>query len=580
MTKIVCTLGPAVEDLETMKQMIRSGMDVARINFSHGTHESNKVLLDLLRKAGKELGREIPAILDTKGPEIRLGTFKNGPVSLKTGDSFILTADDVAGDAKKVSVSYKDLIHDLKKGSRVLIDDGLVELTCEKVEGKDIICRVLNDGVVSDRKGVNLPEANLSLPSMTEQDVADVLFGIQNNFDFIAMSFVRSASDVYKLRRLLDKNGGEGIHIIAKIENRQGINNIKEIVHVADGIMVARGDMGVEIPIEEVPLVQRNIITTCYKGGKPVITATQMLDSMIRNPRPTRAEVNDVSQAIIENSSAIMLSGETASGKYPIESIQMMDRIAIAAEQSVDYWQQFVDWRFDTPMSVTNAISHATCATAMNLNTTVIITVTMTGTTARMISRFRPGCPIIALTPSPQVYRQLSLSWGVIPVLSEEVSSTDDLFSLGVKKAMEAGQVSQGDLVVITAGVPVGCSGTTNIIKVQIVGNVLLRGTGIGKELVSGELCVAKNTADANQNFTDGAILVMHDTSNEVIQLIRKAKALIVESSDPDCHAVTVGQALEIPVLFGAAEATTALISGTAVILDTINGLVLQPQGI
>jgi pyruvate kinase len=573
-TKIICTLGPAVDNEEILGRLMEAGMDVARINFSHGTYEQHKKRIDTFKKVRDSFGFAIPLLLDTKGPEIRTGKFEKGEVILNQGDSFILVNDDIVGDNKKVSVTYKNLFKDVKKGGRILINDGLVELEVVEIIKKDIVCNVLNGGTIGDNKGINVPGAEIHLPSLTEKDVEDIKFGIENEFDLIAASFVRKASDVIEIKKVLEKYKAQDIKVIAKIENREGIQNFDEILKVADGIMVARGDLGVEIPVEEVPIVQKALIEKCYRSGKPVITATQMLDSMIRNPRPTRAEASDIANAIYDGTSVIMLSGETAAGKYPIESLETMIRIAGKAEESRDYWKRFAMMQYEMVASVTNAISHATCTTAMDLKASAIITVTQTGHTARMISRFRPACPIIATTTSPRVHRQLALSWGVIPYLVKEALSTDEMFDMGVEKALESELVKNGELVVITAGVPIGISGTTNILKVHIVGKVLVQGTGIGAGVATGELCVATNASEAKENFEDGNILVVPFTTNDMLPIIKRASAIVTEEAGIGSHAATVGLALEIPVVVGAENATLILKDGSVVTIDANRGIV------
>lgn len=468
-TKIICTLGPASQDVETIKKLIISGMDVARINFSHGTHEENQVYIDNLKTAREELEVPVAMVLDTKGPEIRIGKFENDCVELKEGDTFILTTDEIIGSKERVSVSYKGLINDVKVGYRVLLDDGLIELLIKDKTATEIICEVKNGGTLSNQKSSNIPEADIKLPALTEKDIDDIKFGIKNGFDLIAASFVRRADDVLAIRKVLKENGGADINIIAKIENPQGVNNIDEILKVTDGIMVARGDLGVEIPLEDVPIVQKQLIEKSYRAGKPVITATQLLDSMIRNPRPTRAEATDIANAIYDGTSSIMLSGETAMGKYPVESLLTMSRIAERAEQSIDYKKRFTRHTFDMDINVTNAISHATCTTAHDLGAKAIITVTTSGSTARMVSKFRPACPIIATTPNKKVQRQLCLSWGVIPLYAKIETDSIEIFEHAVAKAMEKGLVVKDDLVVITGGIPSGVTGTTNALKVHIV---------------------------------------------------------------------------------------------------------------
>jgi len=573
-TKIICTLGPAVDNPEVLEQLMLNGMNVARMNFSHGDHAEHKKRLETFKQVREKLGLPIPTLLDTKGPEIRTGKFQTGEAALVEGNTFVLVHDDILGDDTKVSVSYKNLYKDVKRGTRILINDGLIELEVEQIKGKDIYCKILNGGVIGDRKGINVPGEEINLPSLTEKDVEDILFGIENDFDFIAASFVRKAQDVLEIKKILEKNGGQAIKVIAKIENRQGVNNIDEILKVSDGIMVARGDLGVEIPVEEVPVVQKMLIDKCQRYGKPVITATQMLDSMIRNPRPTRAEASDVANAIYDGTGAIMLSGETASGKYPVESVKTMARIAETAENSIDYWKQFQNMKCDMVTSVTNAISHATCTTAMDLNAAAIITVTQSGHTARMVSRFRPACPIIATTTSLKVQRQLNLSWGVKSFLVSETYSTDEMFDMGVEKAREAGVANNGDIVVITAGVPVGISGTTNILKVHTVGKVLVRGIGTNTGSFTGELCVVRTPEEAEEIFEEGKILVAPYTTNEMLNVMKKASAIIVEEHGTNVHASIVGMALEIPVITGADNATQILKKGSVVTVDSDRGIV------
>ncbi len=575
-TKIICTLGPASDDENILRNMMLGGMNVARMNFSHGNHEQQKKRADLFKKIRDELRLPIPLLLDTKGPEIRTGDFKEGQATLKENNQFILVNKDIVGDENCCSITYKELYRDVSKGSRILINDGLVELEVYEIKNKDIYCIVKNGGVVGDRKGINVPGADIRLPSLTSQDIADIKFGIENDFDIIAASFVRKASDVVEIRKVLEKNGGSDILVISKIENREGIRNFDEILKVSDGIMVARGDLGVEIPVEEVPIVQKNIIEKCYRNGKPVITATQMLDSMIRNPRPTRAEASDVANAIYDGTSGVMLSGETAAGKYPLETIAVMAKIAEKAESSMDYWKRFTTQQTEINTSVTNAISHATCTTALDLKAAAIISVTQSGHTARMISRFRPACPIIATTVNPKVQRQLNLSWGVLPYLVPVANTTDEMFDMGIEKALESGLVKNGELAVITAGVPAGISGTTNTLKVHIVGKVLVQGVGIGEVSVTGELCVAQTVKEALDNFSDGNVLVTPSTNNEMLPIIKRASAIIVEEGGQACHAATVGLALDIPVIVGADNATRILKTGSVVTVDAERGLVLR----
>lgn len=469
-TKIICTLGPATDQDEVLRKLVLTGMDVARFNLSHGSHEEHLGRFRQLEKIRKELGKPIAALLDTKGPEIRLGDFKEGKVFLEKGQKFTFTSREILGDESQVSITYKALPGDVSPGTMILVDDGLVELRVEELTDTDIICTVLNDGKLSDKKGVNVPGVELSMPYMSEKDKEDIYFGVKTGFDFIAASFVRSADDVLAVREFLKERRCTNINIISKIENAQGVKNIDEIIRVSDGIMVARGDMGVEIPEEDVPVMQKMIIRKVYNAGKQVITATQMLDSMMQNPRPTRAEATDVANAIYDGTSAIMLSGETAAGKYPVEAVETMVRIAIRTEQDINYEQIFRSRKSEMKEDVTEAISHATCDTAIDLNAKAIITVTKSGRTARMISKYRPACPIMGCSTKPHICRQLNLSWGVTPLLLEEKQETFALFEHAVETVRETGCIKDGDVTVITAGLPLGKSGTTNLLKVQVVG--------------------------------------------------------------------------------------------------------------
>lgn len=575
-TKIVCTLGPSSGDIDIIKKLINHGMNAARINFSHGTYESHGEIIKNLISAREELDIPIPLVLDTKGPEIRIKNFGQEQVFLQQGRTFILTTEDIEGDEKRVSVTYKNLPFDLKRGSRVLLDDGLIELRVKNLTDTEVECEVINGGPLSSKKGVNIPDVYVNLPPLTKKDIEDIKFGIKMGFDYIAASFIRSASDVIKIRKILEDHGGNNIAIIAKIENRDGVNNIDEILEVADGIMVARGDLGVEIPTEEVPLVQKMLIKKANKIGKPVITATQMLDSMVRNPRPTRAEANDVANAIFDGTDAIMLSGETAKGSYPIESVMMMSTIAKRTEGSIDYIKNMSEFHRSIQTNITNAISHATCTTAADLSAACIVTVTRSGSTARMVSKFRPCSPVLGCTTDEQVWRQLNLVWGCIPVKTELKTTTDEIFSQGIEKSVEIGLAKNGDIIVITAGVPVGVSGTTNILKVHIVGNVLVKGLGIGKKTVSGTASVIKVLEEAEKYFKKGDILVTHKTSNDFLPYIKKASAIIVEDGEEgeNSHAAIVGRALDIPVILGCSNAVALIRSGTLITVDSKKGFV------
>ena len=573
-TKIVCTIGPASNTEAKLRELMLAGMDVARMNFSHGDHASHLVTLKLIEKVRDELGLPVAALLDTKGPEIRLGDFKEGKVLLKKGDYFTLTTRDIEGTQDIVSITYKNLPRDVKVGGRILIDDGLIELEITDLTETDIACRVLNGGPVSNHKGVNVPNCQLSMPFISEKDYKDLVFAAENGYDFVAASFTRTAQDVLDMKKVLTEHGGENIRIIAKIENRQGIDNIDEIIRAADGIMVARGDMGVEIPFEEVPTLQKIMIRKACEAGKVAITATQMLDSMMNNPRPTRAEAADVANAIYDNTSAIMLSGETAAGKYPIEAVRTMARIALTTEAAIDYGQALRERRQPGDPDITNAISHACCTTALDLNASAIVTVTKSGFTARMLSKYRPQSPIVACVMDEQVRRQLNLAWGVTPFKIEKKDNTDELFEIAVNCAENAGIVRQGEVVVITAGIPLGISGTTNMIKVHVVGHVLGRGVSTSNKIVSGNLCVCENEASLSGNYKAGSIIVIKKTDNSMMPQLRTAAALIVEEEGMDSHAAIVGMSLDIPVLLGVANATQLLKQGAFVTVDGEQGIV------
>lgn len=575
-TKIVCTLGPATNTKEKMMELIENGMDAARINFSHGTYDSHSILINNLKDARKELNKPTALILDTKGPEIRVKKFAKNKVYLEQGSTFTLTTNDVEGTKDIVSVTYENLPKDLNKNSRVLLDDGLIELKVLNLTDTDIECEVINGGFLSSNKGVNVPDVYVNLPALTERDEEDIKFGIKMDFDYIAASFIRSASDVLKIRRVLEENGGPEIKIIAKIENRDGVNNIEEILTVADGIMVARGDLGVEIPIEEVPLVQKELIKKCNAVCKPVITATQMLESMAVNPRPTRAEANDVANAIFDGTDAIMLSGETASGKYPIESVSTMAKIARTTESSINYVKRLRMQFALEATNMTNAISHAACTTAAELNTSCIATVTKTGFTARMISKFKPSCPIAASSFNEKVWRQLNLVWGCSPVLLEEILDNNKVFELAVETAVKSGLAVNGDVIVIAVGVPVGIAGSTNTMRVQMVGDVICKGVGVGEQIVSGKTTVINILDEADKKFSAGDILVTSATSNDLIPYAKKASAIVVGPVDnsQNCHAETIGHALGIPVIICNNIVTDLFKDGMFVTVDEKKGFV------
>ncbi len=573
-TKIVCTMGPVLFEKNLVEKLMLAGMDVARFNFSHSTHAEHLERFQEVCRIRDRLGLPVATMLDTRGPEIRTGDFAEGKVFLEAGQNFTLTTQEMIGTRDMCSITYKNLPKDLKPGDSVLIDDGLVGLRVDNVTETDILCTVLNSGYVSNHKGINVPGVHLSMPFISERDREDLLFGIETGFDFIAASFTRSADDILAIRRILEEKQCNSIRIIAKIENMEGVDNLEEILHAADGIMVARGDMGVEIPLEDVPGLQKRIIKECVAAGKPVITATQMLDSMMKNPRPTRAEATDVANAIYQGTSAIMLSGETAAGAYPVESVQTMVRIALKTESDIDYANQFATAKYNNRYDITAAISHATVTSAHDLKASAIVSVTKSGFTARMISRYRPACPIICCTTSDQVARQMNLSWGITPVRIDEESNTDDLFEHAVEAGVNAGVIQDGQLVVLTAGVPLGISGTTNLMKVHVVGHSLLRAQGIGNGTVTAPLYVVEEVSRALDEFHTGSILVCRQTSKALLPLVRKAAGLVLEDPDPDGQGVIAGMSLDIPIILAAANATKLLKSGAVVTLDARTGTI------
>jgi len=574
-TKIVCTIGPASDSLEVIKEMIKAGMNVARLNFSHGTHEEHRERLQKLRQAAEELGCPLAIMLDTKGPEIRVGILKNGKVNLRQGSIVTLTTEEIEGDEKLIPVTYQGLPQAVQPGNTILLDDGMIGLKVIAVRATEVDCEVVYGGELKSKKGVNLPGVSLDLPPVTDQDVADINFGIDHQVDFIAASFVRRAADVLAVRRLLEARDAD-IHIIAKIENEEGVKNLDEIIKAADGIMVARGDLGVEIATEEVPLVQKRIIEKCNRAGKPVITATQMLESMIHNPRPTRAEASDVANAIFDGTDAVMLSGETAVGKYPVEAVRVMARIAERAEKELNYRQLLLQRATTSARTITDAISHATCTTAQDLGAAAIITSTKSGFTARMVSRYRPQAPIIAVTPSEKVCRKLCLVWGVRPLQIPQTENTDEMINEAVKTSLDEGLIKCGDLVVITAGVPAGVPGTTNLLKVHIVGEVLARGTGIGNRAVIGTVRICKSPEEALRKVKTGDIMVTTSTDRDFIPSMRKAGAVITEEGGLTSHAAIVCLNLGIPVVVGVGGATEILEDGSTVTVDSMRGLIYR----
>ena len=580
-TKIICTLGPSTDKEGVLRELIANGMNVARFNFSHGSHEEHLGRLEKLKALREELGKPVAALLDTKGPEIRLKDFKNGVENLVAGQTFTLTTRDVEGTNEICSITYKDLPMDVEPNGTIMLDDGLIKLQIQTVNDTDIVCKVLNNGKIKNKKGVNVPGVHLSMPYMSQRDKDDIIFGIQQGYDFIAASFVRTAQDVYDIRNLLNQYDSN-IRIIAKIENREGVNNIDSILAAADAVMVARGDLGVEIDFTELPGIQKNIIERSFSFGKPIVTATQMLDSMIVNPRPTRAEISDVANAIYDGTSAIMLSGETAAGAYPVEALKTMSAIAERTEQEGFHLRgRTMDFN-PGKISVSDATAHAACLTARDVNAAAIVTVSESGTTARLLSKYRPQQPIIACVMREQVQRQLSLSWGITPLMMSLAHSTDELIEMSTALAKENGYLHNGELAVVTAGVPVGVSGTTNMIKIHMVGNCLATGVGVGPEnndVASGKACVCRTMDEVRAKFKPGMVLVVPSTSNEMLSFVRDAAALVVEEPGLNSHAAIAGKALLKPTVVGAAGATSHIRDGLMVAVDCAHGSVQRLQG-
>lgn len=576
-TKIICTVGPSTDKPGVLEAMIEAGMNVARFNFSHGTHEDHAKRISMVREASRKVGKPIALLLDTKGPEMRLGKFKEGKVLLTEGQKFILTAEDVDGTNELVSVNHKLLPQEVSPGNVILLSDGLVSLKVNSVEGDNIVTTVQNTGEMSTGKRVAVPGVNINLPFLSRQDADDILFGISQGMDFIAASFVQRAADVLAIRKLLEDSGAK-MDIIAKIENAEGVKNIDEILKVVDGIMVARGDLGVEIPTEEVPIVQKMLIQKCNQAGKPVITATQMLESMMANPRPTRAEASDIANAIMDGTDAIMLSGETASGKYPAEAVRVMARIAIRTESALNYGTILLQKGVLPHITTTDAISHATVQIAHELNASAVITATESGYTPRMVSKYRPQAGIIAVTPHEETLRRMMLLWGVYPLLGTQVKGTDDMVQNAIGSALKSGVVKDGDLVVITAGVPAGRSGTTNMIRVHVVGNVLLRGTGVGHKVVTGKVCLIRSQQDYEDKFKPGDILVVESIDEESAIYATRAGAIVAEQGGLTSHAAIVGVSYGIPVIVGVEGATKQLDDGMTITVDLENGLVYQGE--
>lgn len=576
-TKIVCTIGPASESEEMLEKLMNAGMNVARLNFSHGSHEEHKARIDTIRKVAKRLNKTIGLLLDTKGPEIRTHNMKDGLIVLEKGKEVIVSMNEVEGTPEKFSVTYENLINDVNIGSYILLDDGLVELQVKEInkDKGEVKCDILNTGELKNKKGVNLPGVKVNLPGITDKDADDIRFGIKENVDFIAASFVRRPSDVLDIRQILEEEKAE-ITIFPKIENQQGIDNIEEILEVSDGLMVARGDMGVEIPPESVPMVQKDLIRKCNKLGKPVITATQMLDSMQRNPRATRAEASDVANAIYDGTDAVMLSGETAAGQYPEEAVKTMRNIAVSAEAAQDYKKLLSDRTKLVETSLVNAIGVSVAHTALNLNVKAIVAATESGSTARTISKYRPHSDIIAVTPSEKTARQCAIVWGVNPVVKEGRKTTDALLNNAVATAVETGRVSNGDLIIITAGVPTGEKGTTNMMKIHLVGDEIAKGQGVGRGSVVGHAIVADSASDLEGKDLSDKVIITNSVDETLVPYVEKAIGLITEENGITSPSAIIGLEKGIPTVVGVEQATKEIKNDMLVTLDASQGKVFE----
>ncbi|MDU7151202.1 MAG: pyruvate kinase [Peptoniphilus grossensis] len=572
-TKIVATIGPASESEEVLRKLFTEGVNVARLNFSHGSHQEHKLKIDRIKKLRREMDIPIGIMLDTKGPEIRLGDI-DGEVLLKSGEEFILTNKDLLGNEKIASISYKDLYKDVRVGGKILIDDGLVELLVKEIRGEEIITEVENSGLVSSHKGVNVPGANLNLPALTERDIEDIKFGIKEDIDFIAASFVRSREDVLAIRKVLEEERDYTTKIISKIESQRAVEEIDEIIEVSDGIMVARGDLGVEIETEAVPIVQKEIIKKCNIVGKTVITATQMLDSMIRNPRPTRAETNDVANAVLDGTSAVMLSGETASGKYPLEAVVTMRKILEYTENTIDHEEILENRIRDVEKSMTNAIGRSACVIARDLGAQAIITATTSGNTSRAIAKFRPETPIIASTPFEKIKNQLSLVWGISPVKVLNFKDTDNLIDASMEIAVAKGFIKSGDLVVLTAGVPAGIAGSTNLLKIESVSEILGRGTPIGKKKKKARAIVAKTIEDLEDGFKTKDIIVCQGTDGRMIPYMEKSSGFITEEAGFTSNGAVAAISLGKTAIVGVKDITEKIKTGDIITIDPVDGTV------
>ena len=570
--KIVCTIGPACSKFETLVSMAKAGMNVARFNFSHGAYEGHLEMLNLVRAVERDLKMPIACLLDTKGPEIRTGKVEGGTVSLEQGSTLTLTTRSLLGNASLVTVHYEALPREVVPGQEIFIDDGTLHLKVEEISGTEVVCRVIVGGLLGDTKGINIPGAEISLPALSEKDVEDIRWGLEHQMEYIAVSFVKNRRDIMEVRRIMEEFGGS-MKVIAKIETRQAVLNIDEITDVVDGVMIARGDLGVEIPTEEVPLQQKRIIDICRVKGKAVIVATQMLDSMIRNPRPTRAEASDVANAVLDGADAVMLSGETAKGAYPLRSVETMKRIVARAESEIELWERPLHSASKT-MGVPDAVSSASVLVARQMKAAAIISMTQSGSTAQMVSKHRPPCPILGATPSVRTWRELALYWGVIPLMKEEMTDQNTAVDSAIASCISAGLIREGDLVVVTAGVPLGAAGTTNMLQVHIAGTILLKGLSLLKREARGPVCIAGSAAEANEKMTRGAVLVVGATDREYVPAMKLASAIVAEEGGLTSHAAIVSLELGIPCVVNAEKALSLLSDGMIVTVDGYRGMI------
>ncbi|PKK90027.1 MAG: pyruvate kinase [Candidatus Wallbacteria bacterium HGW-Wallbacteria-1] len=578
-TKIICTLGPAVESDEMMKILIEAGMNVARCNFSHGDHQEHLGRIKTLRKVAAENRHNVAILLDTRGPEIRTGEFEGNSITLEKGQTVTLTSEVIAGTAEKFTINYPRLAENVTPGIRILLDDGLVQLEVVNViRAGDVICKVINSGTIKNRRGVNIPGIEVDLPNPTPRDLSDIQFAIDHDLDFIAVSFVQNARTILEIKKYLMQNGGDKIKVISKIENQAGLQNFTSILNASDGIMVARGDLGVELPMEDVPLVQKDLIKKCFMAGKPVITATQMLHSMIHNPRPTRAEVSDIANAIYDLTSAVMLSGETSVGSYPIDCVSAMNKVAVRAENAIDYKGVYLSRLAMNSQDgdVTRAVTHAALTTAYEVGAKAIITCTETGYTAQMLSKTRPSMPIIAITSNEKVCKQLSLNWGVFPITGRSYKTLEEILKECIQLALDSKLIENGDLVVVVAGVPVGIAGATNLIKVEIVGDILVKGVTVQQGDSRARLCLAASTEELKLHFQTGDIVVVRYLDGDMLPLLKDASGLVLEDNDEHSRGEIIGKTLEIPVIKGARAAYDLLKNGSMAYLNGTKGFVMK----